>query len=316
MNQSARNVTLADLAPVLAGIGKTTATGLVRLKDDGNVVFRVDLADGSAVVLKTFDDRIVKAIKDEACAAGLLDGVDLPLTQFLLVDETYERLPFRFAITNHLPGEPVTAHRDAPDVPDAYREMGRALRQLHTVRLPAYGRFSDGTLSAPVATNAEAVRRRITHAFGQFRRYGADEHLASALEAMVERDFDAATWSAGATFAHDDLQPYNVLVQRDATGRLRLSGVIDFGNAFAGDAVSDLAKTLFCSEHDAPGSGPHILDGYGLIQHPDPQRALQFYLLLHRVTMWMWLRHTGFIPDGETGDLITDLEAMVDAQAA
>ena len=56
------------------------------------------------------------------------------------------------------------------------------------------------------------------------------------------------TWSRGPVFAHDDLNPNNVLAQRDATGRLRLTGLIDFGNARAGDAVSDLAKNLFNTE--------------------------------------------------------------------
>lgn len=32
--------------------------------------------------------------------------------------------------------------------------------------------------------------------------------------------------------------------------------------------------------------------------------------LHHRLVMWWWLRHVGFIPDGEKHDLIRDLEAM------
>lgn len=190
--------------------------------------------------------------------------------------------------------------------------MGRALRKLHSVALPGYGHFSDGGLANPVATNREFVRKRAIDAFAQFRRYGGDEGLARALEALVERHFAVAIWSAGAVFAHNDFHPNNVLACRDGKGRLYLSGVLDFGNAYAGDAVSDLAKTLFCCEHDAPGSTPAICEGYGPIDHPEPELALWFYTLLHRVTMWSWLRYVGAIGEGERHALIADLEQMVE----
>jgi len=114
-------------------------------------------------------------------------------------------------------------------------------------------------------------------------------------------------------FAHDDFQPHNVLAERDANGRLQLTGLLDFGNARASDPICDLAKALFCSEHDAPGSTPHIRAGYGSIDHPDPEAALWVYTLVHRVTMWWWLRHVGVILEGERNDLMADLEAMAEA---
>ncbi|UXN74728.1 hypothetical protein N8D56_06545 [Devosia sp. A8/3-2] len=75
----------------------------------------------------------------------------------------------------------------------------------------------------------------------------------------------------------------------------------------AADPVLDLAKCLFCSEHDAPSSTPHILAGYGPIEHPDPQGAIWYYTLLHRVTMWWWLRQIGVIATADTpSELIDD----------
>ena len=188
--------------------------------------------------------------------------------------------------------------------------MGTALRQLHAVRLPAYGRFGANGLDAPVTANIDAVRARAAHGLARFRHFGAPEALAARIETTLDRHAGLATWSAGAVFAHDDFHPNNVLVLRDGTGRLRLSGIIDFGDAFAGDAVSDLAKTLFCCEHDAPGSTPAILQGYGLVEHPNPALALWFYTMLHRVTVWWWLRQVGVIGQGEAHPLLADLEAM------
>jgi len=66
---------------------------------------------------------------------------------------------------------------------------------------------------------------------------------------------------------------------------LRVTGLIDFGNARAADATFDLAKTLFCCEHEAPGSTTAILAGYGPVDHPESEAALRLYTLIHRVVM-------------------------------
>jgi Ser/Thr protein kinase RdoA (MazF antagonist) len=48
------------------------------------------------------------------------------------------------------------------------------------------------------------------------------------------------------------LQQGNVLAEYGTNGSLQLTGLIDFGNARAGDALFDLAKTLFCCTHEDP----------------------------------------------------------------
>ena len=146
----------------------------------------------------------------------------------------------------------------------------------------------------------------------RFRHYGAPAGLSDRLDGIVMSGRGLMAKSSGPVFAHDDFQPNNVLAERDAAGRLHLTGLIDFGNARAADATFDLAKTLFCCEHEAPGSTAAILDGYGVIDHPEPDAALWLYTLIHRVVMWYWLRHIGVIPEAAKHDLMVDLEAMAE----
>lgn len=304
---------IGSLTPILADLDLAAPVGIANIKPDSSKVFRVDLADDTSVVLKAYDRFNVAhhVVAGETYASRLLDGFDLPVTRYLVQDETHTRLPFAYAITNYIPGDTAKSFRDAPDIADLYRQIGALLRRLHAIELPAYGQFGPDGIVDPVATNAEQMRRAFDYAFRRFRQHGGGEALAEKLETLVAAQFDAMTWSHGAAFAHDDLNPTNVLAQRDDNGRLRLTGLIDFGNARAADAVSDLAKNLFNTEHELPGSSPYILEGYGPIDHPDPQGALKFYTLHHRVVMWWWLRHVGYIPDGERHGLIDDLEAMV-----
>jgi Ser/Thr protein kinase RdoA (MazF antagonist) len=179
--------------------------------------------------------------------------------------------------------------------------------------MPAYGAFGADGIVRPVATNAEFVRGLAETAFERFLHFGGDPRLAEKLRHIVEVQFEAIVpQSAGAVFAHDDLHPGNVLFVERPDGRLELSGLIDFGNAQAADPVFDLAKCLFCSEHDAPGCATAIRAGYGAIPHPDPEAALWFYTLLHRVIMWWWLRHTGAIAADTPAGLLDDLWEMAD----
>jgi aminoglycoside phosphotransferase (APT) family kinase protein len=303
------------LAAIFSDYGLGVPAAVTELIGGHARSFRIDRLDGPPVVLKAFNDAVPYATGKETYASRLLNDVDLPVTRFLASDESRTRLPFRFTIANYLPGRQVITFKDAPDVGDLYRQMGEMLRKLHTVPVAGYGAFDTDGLLDPAPTNTEDMNRRFTHGIGRFRHFGGDEALARKLEAIFAANADVMAESRGAVFAHDDFQPHNVLAERDADGRLHLTGLLDFGNARASDPVCDLAKALFCSEHDAPDSGPHILAGYGPIDHSDPAPALRIYTLVHRVTMWWWLRHVGVIADGEHNPLIDDLEAMA-AEAA
>ncbi|MEO6395378.1 MAG: aminoglycoside phosphotransferase family protein [Devosia sp.] len=301
---------LAELQPILSDLGLAPPRAITGLAGGSDAAFRLDLADGTTLVLKTYDDLTGKAPAGESYATGLLANLDLPVARYLLRDETCTRLPFRYAITTYLRGSAVATFRDDPEIIALYREMGALLRRLHTIRLPGFGHFDADGVCHPVPDNATYMLGLAEHAFAQFRKYGASDKLATRLEAIVSARSDLFTQSRGPVFAHDDLHPNNVLADRDPDGRLHVTGVIDFGNARAADPIFDLAKTLFICEHDAPGSAAPIREGYGDIDLPDPEAALWLYTLLHRVVMWWWLRHVGVLPEAGRSELIVALEQM------
>ncbi|HWO34448.1 MAG TPA: aminoglycoside phosphotransferase family protein [Candidatus Acidoferrum sp.] len=123
----------------------------------------------------------------------------------------------------------------------------------------------------PQPTNDEYMRSAFNQAFRQFRQQGGEETLRRRLEEKAQSRFDLLQYSAGPVFCHDDLQQGNVLAEYGRNVSLQLTGLIDFGNARAGDALFDLAKALFCCGHeDDPSSREPLLAGYGEINHPDP----------------------------------------------
>lgn len=312
MTSAAPAVDFEQLVLAFADLGLGVPVALTPLEGGSAVVYRVDRRDAPAAVLKIYHDLRQPIPARETYAAGLLAGIDVPITRFLAFDNSGTRLPYRYAVTNFLPGSAVGTFRDEPDASDLHRQMGALLRRLHSVRLPAFGPFRADGIDGPVASNAEFVMSLWGGVIERFRHYGGSLSLAARLDDIVADGVGLMTHSSGAVFAHDDFQPSNVLAQRDAAGQLQVTGLIDFGNARAADATFDLAKALFCCEHEAPGSAEAILVGYGPVDHPEPEAALWLYMLIHRVVMWYWLRHVGVIPGDGKHDLLVDLEAMAE----
>ena len=298
-----------QLAAVLAELGLGSLASFTKLDGGGARSFRIERRNDVPLVLKAFSDAL-PPIEKETFAERLLSDLDVPLTRFLAADETRSRLPFCFTIANYLPGERVVLFKDEPDAAELYRQMGAMLRKLHRVALPRYGNFGEGGIVDGKVTNAEYIGECFAYSLERFCHFGGDESLAQRLGEIVAANAEVIAYSRGAVFAHDDFQPNNLLAVRDENGRLQLTGLIDFGNARASDPICDLAKALFCSEHDAPGSHAAILEGYGPIDHPDPDAAIWIYQLLHRITMWSWLRHINVIQPGTRHDLMFDLERM------
>ena len=191
----------------------------------------------------------------------------------------------------------------------AYRQMGELLRRLHAIPMTAYGYIVADGIRRPQPTNDEYMRSAFNQAFWQFREQAGEETLTRRLEEKAQSRFDLLQCSAGPVLCHDDLQQGNLLAEYGTNGSLQLTGLIDFGNARAGDALFDLAKALFCCAHEDPRSRGPVLAGYGEINHPDPEEALWLYALFHRVVMWCGLTRGGDTSDGPAG-LLRDLDEM------
>jgi Ser/Thr protein kinase RdoA (MazF antagonist) len=294
------------------------AGGFSRLEGGSTEVYRIDLlgADSGPLVLKIYPDEPEWLPSKEYLVAGWLEGLTPPIPRWLQVDETRTLLPLRYALLTLLPGRSLRHWMAEPDtdrdIDGAYRQMGELLRRVHAVPMPAYGYIHGDGIDKPRSTNADYMTAAFEDVFRRFRDLGGDAELGRDLQRLAEGGFDLLAERGGPVLCHDDFHQGNVLALRDGAGDLRLSGLIDFGNARAGDRLFDLAKALFCSAHEDPRSHRPILEGYGRTDHPDMERALWLYTLFHRTSMWCWLTKLGVDATAETGPdgLIRDLREM------
>lgn len=290
-----------------------------RLHGGSTEVYRLDLAGGGdPLVLKLYARERAWALTKEALVGGWLAGaLETPIPRWLHVDQSQEILPLGYAVMTWVDGEPLRRWMPEPGVEDAYRQMGALVRSVHGVRMEAYGYIRGEGIEDPRPTNGDYMIGGFERVFRRFREHGGDANLARRLETLAQARFDLLAESGGPVLCHDDFHQGNVLALRDSAGDLRVSGLIDFGNARAGDSLFDLAKALFCSAHEDPRSSAPLLEGYGEIDHSDPEGVLWLYTLFHRVSMWATLTGFGQAPDAPDGPggLLRDLAEMARSAA-
>lgn len=307
-------VTLGQAAAILSDIPGAAPRGLERLQGGGTEVYRIDRGDGEdPLVLKLYADDVAwRAGKEQAMAALLEGKLAIPTPKWLALDQTRTRLPLSFAVTTWLPGAPIREWFGEADLHDLYRQVGALVRAFHVVPMPAYGYLRDQGLVDPEPTNAAYMAGAFGRALRRFRDLGGEEDLALRIERLAAEHADVTAEAGGPVLCHDDFHQGNILADRSAEGRLEVTGLVDFGNARSADALFDLAKALFCCAHEDPRSPGPILDGYGRIDHPDPPRALWYYTLFHRLSMWGWLTRGGAASDAldGPGGLLSDLRRM------
>ena len=301
---------LEQIRPIVADLDPAwRPTAVSRLAGGSTEVYRIDLAGGAApLVLKLYaDEPAWNPAKERLVAGWIGEAAPLPIPRWLAVDETRRHLPLRYALISWLPGRPIRAFKDAPGVEAAYRLMGAALRRFHQIPMDGYGYILADGIETPRATNAAYMGEQFERLFQRFHDRSGDPALTRELEQAVRPSLGLLALCKRPMLLHQDFPPGNLLAERGADGALRLTGLIDFANARAGDPLMDLATTLSCCTHEDPVSRAPLLEGYGRVDHPDLEGALWLYQLFFRVLLWTWLMDIGDSaaagPAGALGEL-------------
>lgn len=311
------DIELATAEAILAQVGiGAEPVSINRLEGGSTEVYRIDLAGEAApLALKVYpDEPSWRPAKEQLVSGWLCDALDVPVPRCLGLDASRRVLPFVFTVLTIVPGTPIRTWMAGANLNAVYRQSGALLRQMHSISMEAFGYIRGEGVERPIASNQDYMAYAFESAFQRFRDAGGDAGLASQLAALARASMDL-TISRGPVLCHDDLHQGNVLAAVGDDGELRVSALVDFGNARSADPLFDLAKALFCSTHEDPRAGPPLLEGYGPIDHPEPAGAIWLYTLHHRVSMWAFLTKLGQphdAPDGP-GGLLRDLQEMAQA---
>lgn len=188
----------------------------------GNQMWR--LGDALAVRVQRMDATGESQLKERRWLPALAPRLPLPVPIPVRCGAPCGRFPKLWTVLTWVPGEPLD-HAAIEHGDHAAQTLAEFLLALH-VAAPA---------EAPVAKDRGAHPRSYTEGFEQFTRSVPLDDVAD-VRAVWDDAVTAPDWTGPPVWVHGDLHPANVVVA-DGT----LSGIVDFGDMFAGDPAWDLA---------------------------------------------------------------------------
>lgn len=255
---------LADRPLKLAALGWDNQVW--RLGDD--LAVRLPWATGSA-------DELLR--KEHTWAPVLAPRLPLPIPVPLRLGEPSARFPRPWLVTTWVSGEPAD-RAPATRGAEAAVALAAFLTALH--RPAPDGAPAGRDRGGPLAGTAGHLDRGLGSAVerGLIRE-------PDAVRAVWEDAAAAPEWSGPALWLHGDLHPANVL-----TAAGTFSGVIDFGDLFAGDPAFDLAAAWILLPDGA-------VDRFHESYEPSPDAAT-----LRRARGWAVLRALACLDIADAGD--------------
>src|ERR1041384_1922493 len=178
----------------------------------------------------------------------------LPVPTPVRFGEPSERFPKHWTVMTWVPGEPLDHGSISCGAPAADTRAG-FLQALH-VEAPA---------EAPIATDRGAHPRNCTVGFEKFLQAVALDDIVADVRDVWDDAAAAQAWEGPPVWVHGDLHPANVVVS-DGT----LSGIIDFGDMFAGDPAWDLAAAWVLLP---AGTASRFFDAYARADEAAVRRA-------------------------------------------
>ncbi len=161
----------------------------------------------------------------------------ISMPEVIAVDTSYQKWPWRFMIKTHITGEEwasVQRQMNAEQLSSAYRQMGNAVAQLHTIQFPAFGELAaDGHVQASSSYLA-ALRERASNSIQNAR---LRDYFFSVLHQYAHLFDDVCV----ANLCHEDLHKHNILFENQQ-GQWRLATILDFDKGWAGHRETDLAR--------------------------------------------------------------------------
>ncbi len=264
---------LAEQHPDLAGLAIREVAG-----GWGNQMWR--LGDELAVRMQRMDPTPELQLNERRWLPVLAPRLPLPVPTPVRSGEPSARFPKHWTVMTWVPGEPLDS---APLSRGAHAAdtLAGFLRALH-VAAPA---------EAPAGRDRGAHPGECTDGFDHYFRAVAPDGLADELRAVWADAVAAPGWEGPPVWVHGDLHPANVVVS-DGT----LSGVVDFGDMFAGDPAWDLAAAWVVLPAGAAG---RFFDQYAQADEATIRRARGLAALKSLFLMLMGRNGDQGLPGGK-----------------
>ncbi|MFH9294533.1 aminoglycoside phosphotransferase family protein [Streptomyces sp. NPDC017520] len=238
------------------------------------------LGDELAVRMPRTERAPELQLKERRWLPVLAPRLPLPVPNPVRAGEPSVRFPKPWTVMTWVPGEPLdrTSIRSGDHAAGALADF---LRALHV----------EAPVDAPAGSDRGGHPRAHTEGFDHFFHAVVPGGIADEVRAVWDDAVAAPEWAGPPVWVHGDLHPANVVVS-DGT----LSGVIDFGDLFAGDPAWDLAAARVVLP---AGAASRFFDAYERADEAMIRRARGLAAMKSLVLMIMGRNGDRGLPGGK-----------------
>ncbi|MBS1970827.1 MAG: aminoglycoside phosphotransferase family protein [Bdellovibrionales bacterium] len=255
---------------------------LLRLDENGWVNPCFFLNEEYVIRFNARDPEVPK-FQREKFVFSLLHASRIPTPKSFVLDESREFVPYEVLITKMLPGQNIEAQWPSLDTQErelVAADAGRWLAQLHRQSFDFFGELTNRGPLPRTGTWIEYLEARLEYHLQQSAKFkifeaATEDRFRQALQDRREI-FESVT---EASLIHMDYHLGNLLHQD-----LKVTAVLDFEWAFAGDPLYDLCRWVH--GEDWPGSRKGFLQGYGRSGFSDLElRRIEIYQMLQNIEL-------------------------------
>ncbi|NKY51403.1 aminoglycoside phosphotransferase family protein [Nocardia vermiculata] len=263
---------LQEQHPDLAGLAIREVEG-----GWGNQMWR--LGDELVVRMQRMDSTPEPQLKERHWLPVLAPNLPLPVPTPVRCGEPSERFPKHWTVMTWVHGTPL----DQSTISRGTHAADTLAGFLEALHMPA-------PEDAPASRDRDHPSK-CTDGFDHFFHAVVPDALADEVRAVWDDAVAAPEWQGPPLWVHGDLHPANVVVA-DGT----LSGIVDFGDMFAGDPAWDLAAAWVLLP---AGAAPRFFDVYPQVDEATIRRARGLAAMKSLFLMLMGQNGDQGIPGGK-----------------
>jgi len=275
--------------------GRAVATILRLHGGEIAAVYEIAFVDPAhaPLILKVYPDELHWKMQKEVTVLGLIqDRLGVSVPRILLVDDSKRLLGLNLTLMTKLEGAVLGRLETTLTTPQrlsAYAQIGGLLREFHGFPMEASGYIGAKSVVMAHATNHEYLTHQFQRKLKEFTERGGDAGLAERVAGYAAGRAELLGACTQAVLCHNDLHAGNLLATT-SNGGLRLTGVLDFEGALAGDPLMDVAKALYYLDAESRHA---VLEGYGAIDRQRWPETLALYHLYFVLELWCWMAQIG-----------------------
>ena len=245
------------------------------------------------LVLKVYPDDLHWKMQKEVTVTGLIrDRLSVPAPRILFADDSKRLLRLNFILMIRLDGSILGQLEKTLALEQratAYAQIGQLLREFHRIPMEAFGYIGPTGIWTVHSTNHDYLTHQFQRKLREFAERGGDAALAQRVAGHVAERAELFRNCSQAVLCHNDLHAGNLLATIGSEG-LRLTGVMDFEGALAGDPLMDVAKAIYYLDKECRRA---LLDGYGALHREHWSETLDLYHLYFVLELWCWMAQIG-----------------------